>query len=159
MLPFDSALAAVARELDAPVPLPGNDGERVFDLKDSLRLGILTLPDRSALVAWSVVSDPGPGESSDDAESRAAAFLRAHLGRLRRCGAVTATLDAGGAGILYVRSAPDTEAEWLRDVAGLLDETETVRNILSANAEGRASVGTTERASLFSGMAGLLRER
>lgn len=154
MLSIDHVLSATARELGVPVPSPAEDGEWIFELDGNLRLGILALPDGSAHVAWSTASEVRQGESVAEAEERATAFLGVHLGRLRRIGAVTATRDKEGNGLLYVRVAPETEREWLDSLERLLNETELTRKILAGG-----SAASPGRTSPYSGMSGLLRQR
>ncbi|MCC8191139.1 MAG: hypothetical protein LIP77_10990 [Planctomycetes bacterium] len=155
MLSAEQAIAVLTHELGEPSVANGAVGEYLFDLDGPFPLGVYRLPDGSGLVAWSAVAEARPGETAGEAEARAASFLRAHLGRLRPAGAVTATRSPEGTDILYIRAVPATEEEWLRAVEHLLNETDAMRAILSA-AGGQRGGSTPAAASLFSGRSGLL---
>lgn len=150
MLTLEQALASVAAELGTPVPVPGADGGHVFELADAMRLGVEAMADGSGFAAWSVVAAGRPDET--EAEERASAILRGHLGRLRRCGPVVASRGRSGEEIVYIRVRPQTEREWLDALTGLLNEAEAMRKALSPSG-GRMP---TDGMSLFSGMSGLL---
>ncbi len=155
MLSLTEAVDALTRKLGDPPAAPDENGDSVFALADDLSLRLRALPDGRSL-AWAEVAPPPAREN--EAEEKAAEFLRLRLARLRGTGAagVAAAADENGRLLLYAALAPETAETLLAGVTALLNEVEAMRRLLSGG--GTARTAGAGAPGLFAGMADFCRK-
>jgi hypothetical protein len=119
------AVAAAAEEFAVSPPAANADGDTVFALEDGFSFGVHGVPG-GGLVTWTRVAEAGGG-AGEGAER----FLGVHPERFRRGACAVATRGDDGSLVLFIRSRPESAAEWLDAVAELLNEAEAARRHLA----------------------------
>jgi hypothetical protein len=110
-----------------------------------MRLTLSEMPDHSALIASVAIAMNSNGKTAAEREQEARKALRFHLARLKKTSMIALTQNENGDLLAFVRCRPETEDEWLKSVAAVLNEAE----ILSGLMKGAAASSSVN--SLFGG--------
>lgn len=109
-------------------------GECRFALRGGTLL-LRALPGDATTLAACISIAPASG-TEREREETSRAFLRLRLAGLRRRPRLEAALDAETGWMLFFRFSPDAGGEWLDGVRELLNEAQTLRDLLSPEGGG-----------------------